>query len=227
MDIRAVRTVWLAIGVAVASAIVPVASGSPETSPRDTRAVTRAKIIQVEVSSRYLGSHDSGLEVTEASSSAVIESFTLLSPDLTEARIVPAARGIYYAICPVGATCPYPARRLARTPATFLPRRLALELALRTFRDTTADVVAVSLPTASFVLFVIERADLADDHLVAAARALRGDPDRSPSPALRALVDRMTRSRIFAFTGLEPTPSGRDSLAAVPLWPDAWPKVPE
>lgn len=224
-----IRTAWTALGVIAASLMsIPVAGGMPgESGTHGAPAVARARTIQVDTSNRYLGSDGTGLEVTEASSSAVIESFTLLSPNLTEARIVPAARGIYYAICPVGATCPYPARRLARTPASFLPRRLALELAVRTFRDTTADVVAVSLPTARFVLFVIERADLADDHLIATARALRGDPDRSPSPALRALVDRVTQSRIFAFVGLEPTPSGRDSLAAVPLWPNARLKVPE
>ena len=223
-----VRTTWAVIGVIAASLLsVPVAAGTPDTGTRESPALVHARTIQGDASSRYLGSHGTGLEVTEASSSAVIESFTLLSPDLTDARIVSAARGIYYAICPVGATCPYPARRLARAPASFLPRRLALELAVRTFRDTTADVVAVSLPTASFVLFVIERGDLADDHLIAAARALRGDPDRSPSPALRALVDRVTRPRIFAFVGLESTPSGRDSLAAVPLWPNAPPKEPE
>jgi hypothetical protein len=78
-----------------------------------------------------------GLAVTEATSTGVVESFTLLTPNLLETRIVSANNGIDDAICPVDATCPYPARRFARPAAELVPRRLALELALRTFLDTT------------------------------------------------------------------------------------------
>ena len=220
MDIRAVRAVWLAIGVAAASAVAPVASGSPETSPRDPLAVALARTIQLEVSNRYRRSRGTGFEVTEASSTGVVESFTLLSAHLTEARSVPADNGVYYAICAVQATCPYPARRFAHSAASLVPRRIALELAVRTFRETSADVVAVSLPTRRFVLFIIERAELGQDALSSLALVLARNPRQSASVALRDLIDRATRPRVYAVMGLEPTPGGRDSLAAVPVWPE-------
>jgi hypothetical protein len=214
------RSVLLTITVAVASlTTVPIAPGSGETAPRDSLAVLQAKAIQHEVTSRYASARG-GLAVAEASSTSVVESFTLLSPGLTETHVVPAHNGIYFAICPVGATCPYPARGLARSAAKLLPRRLALELAVRAFRETSVDVVAVSLPTPRFVLFVIERADLAKDDLSTLAEALSRDPGGSPSGALRELVERVTRPRVFTVIGLEPTASGRDSLAAVPVWLD-------
>lgn len=216
------RAAWLALGVALASiAVVPVASGSRETSPRDALAVTRAKIIQLEVSRRYGGSRGTGLEVTEASSTGVVESFTLLSADLAGTRIVPTDNGVYYAICPVKATCPYPARRFAHAAASIVPRRIALELAVRTFQETSADVVAVSLPTRRFVLFIVERADLEREGLPSLTSELARDRRQSAPTVLRALIERVTRPRVYAVIGLEPTPSGRDTLGAAPVWPAA------
>jgi hypothetical protein len=216
------RGVWPAV-VLVAASIsgAPVASGSPNVSPRDSLAVARAESIRLEISSRYAQSAGRGLEVTEASSTNVVESFTLLSANLIEARIVPADNGVYYAICPVDATCPYPAGRFARSAATFAPRRIALELAARTFQETSADVVAVSLPTRRFVLFIIERAELGQGELSSLAEALARNRRQSTPVALRSLIDRATRPRLYAFIGLEPTPSGRDTFGAVPLWPGA------
>lgn len=110
-----------------------------------------------------------------------------------EERIVPADNGIYYAICPRGARCPYPARRFARPAADFLPRRLALELALRTFLETSADMVAVSLPTPRFVLFIVERDELARDvDMAALAKVLSGDPARRLVASVRGTVDRIS-----------------------------------
>jgi hypothetical protein len=121
------RAVWPAIALVAASiSAAPVALGSPDASPRDSLAVARAEGIRLEVSSQYVQPGGRGLEVTEASSTNVVESFTLLSPDLLGARIVPADNGVYYAICPVAATCPYPAGRVARSAASFVPRRIAL-----------------------------------------------------------------------------------------------------
>ena len=140
--------------------------------------------------------------------------------DLLETRFLPADNGIYYAICPVRATCPYPARRFARPAAELVPRRLALELALRTFLETSADVVAVSLPTPRFILFVVEREELAREvDLSTLAKALDRDPSRALSSSLEVIVDRLTRPRVYVTLGLEPTPSGRDTLVAVPRWP--------
>jgi hypothetical protein len=90
---------------------------------------------------------------------------------------------------------------------------------MRTFAETSADVVAVSLPTRRFTLFIAERDELwrAIDARVLAV-ALRADPPGSTA-ALRALVVELTRSRIFLPIALEPTPAGRDTLTAMPLWP--------
>jgi hypothetical protein len=121
---------------------------------------------------------------------------------------------------PRGARCPYPARRFARPAADFLPRRLALELALRTFLETSATVVAVSLPTPRFILFVVERDELAGEvDMATLAEALSGDPARRLAASLRGTVDRITRARVFVALGLMPTPNGRDSWMGVARWP--------
>jgi hypothetical protein len=216
------RAAWPAIALVAASISgVPIASGSPDASQRDSLAVPRAESIRLEVSSRYARSGNDGLEVTEASSTGVVESFTLLSAHLTEARIVPAGNGVYYSICPVNAECPYPERRFAHSAASFVPRRIALELAVRTFQEMSADVVAISLPTRRFVLIIIERTEFAQDELSSLAKALARSRRQSASVALHRLVDRATRPRVYAVIGLESTPSGRDTLGAVPVWPNA------
>jgi hypothetical protein len=98
--------------------------------------------------------------ITEASSTGVVDSLTLLSRHQPAAmRVVPAAGGVYYAICPARARCPYPGRRAARVRAR-VPRRVALDLALRTFQRTAAGVVVVSLPTSRPALVVLERDDV-------------------------------------------------------------------
>ena len=157
--------------------------------------------------------------MTEASPTGVIESFLLLSADLLELRVVPADNGIHYAICPVRATCPYPGPRWGRPASAFIPRRQALELALRTFLETSATVVSVSLPTPEYVFFLVERDELRGVDMAALAKALGGNPARSPAASLRRTVDEITRPRLFVPLGLEPTPSGRAALGAAPLWP--------
>ena len=207
--------VMLALG-----AFAAAGSASPVASTLEPRSLARAQTIRAELDARYRVVRGRGLAVTEATSTGVVESFTLLTLDLLETRFLPADNGIYYAICPVRATCPYPARRLARPAAELVPRRLALELALRTFLETSADVVAVSLPTPRFIIFVVERDELAREvDLSTLAKAL--DRDLSPPlcSSLEAVVDRLTRARVYVALGLEATPSGRDSLVAVPRWP--------
>jgi hypothetical protein len=230
---RAFATVALAAAAAATVLIPPAAIGgrtadgtslpaatTPPGTAADANAVDLAHRIQAETTARYGRSGRPNLVVTEASSTAVIESFTLLTPALDETRVVPAANGIYFAICPRRATCPNPSRRFARPPSDFLVRRAALELAVRTFADTSADVVAVSLPTRRFILFIAERDELlrAVD-APAATTALAADPAAPPDPALRVLVDQATRPRIFVPVDLEPTPTGRDTVTAIPLWP--------
>jgi hypothetical protein len=175
-------------------------------APATTAALVRARAIGREVDARY-----PGLRVTETSSTAVIESLTLFGGD--EPRVVPADRGIYYAVCPNGATCPYPGR--AAMPATALaPRRVALELALRTFLETSADLVVVSLPTRRFTLLVVER-DSTDFESLTPRMAGHSPADRSEE--LRSLVDAGTLAHLYVPFGLFPTASGRDSLLALPL----------
>ena len=204
----------LAIG-----AFAAAGSASPVASRLEPRSLARARAIRAQLDARYRVVPGRGLAVTEATSTGVLESFTLLSLDLLQTRLVPADNGVYYAICPVGARCPYPARRFARPAAELLPRRLALESALRTFLETSADVVAVSLPTPRFVLFVVEREELAREvDLSVLAKALDRDPSRALSSSLESVVDRLTRPRVYVTLGLEPTPNGRDTLVAVPRW---------
>ena len=210
----------LAVGAAAA---VP-AEASSTASALEPRALARAQAIRGQVDARYRVLPGRKLTVTEATSTGVVESFTLLTPDLLETRLLAADNGIYYAICPVRATCPYPNRRFGRPAADPVPRRLALELALRSFLETSADIVAVSLPTPRFVLFVVERTELAREvDLPALAKALDGDPSRALSASLERVVDRVTRPRLFLFLGLEQTPSGRDTWAGLPRW-TSWSK---
>ena len=195
---------------------------APAVAGVDPGDLTHARAIRSEMTVRYARIRGPRLAVTESSSTGVVESFTLMSPDLLEERILPADNGIYYAICPRGATCPYPARRFQRPEADFLPRRIALELAVRTFLETSADLVAVSLPTRRFVLFIVQRDDLVRTiDLAALARALKVDPARAPTASLQGTVDRITRPRMFVGVDLMPTPSGRESWLGVACWPSS------
>ena len=211
-----VTSAMLAIGALPA----PSADASSTASMLERRSLERAQTIRAQVDARYRALPRRGVAVSEATSTGVAESFALLTPDLLGARFLPADNGIWYAICPVQATCPYPARRFARHAADLLSRRLALELALRTFLQTSVDVVAVSLPTSRFSAFIVERKELAREvDIPALAKALGGDPARALSASLQAAVDRVTRPRVFDFMGLEPAPNGRDSWTGVPRWP--------
>ena len=202
--------------------MLAAASASPArtASTLEPRSLWHAQTIRAELDARYRVRGRGGLAVTEASSTGVVESFTLLTPDLLGTRVLPADNGIYYSVCRVGATCPYPARRFALPAADVRARRLALELAVRTFLETSADVVAVSLPTRRFMALIVEREELARDvDLEAVAKALESDLARPHSQSVQWIVDRLTRPKIYLAAGLEPTPSGRDSWQGRPRWP--------
>jgi len=67
---------------------------------------------------------------------------------------------------------------------------------------------------------VVEREELAREvDLSALAKALDRDPSHPLPSSLEVIVDRVTRPRVYETLGLEPTPSGRDTLVAVPRWP--------
>ena len=194
---------------------------SPSAAALEQKSLARAQAIRSQMDARYRAMPGRGLGVTEASSTGVIESFELLTPDLLETRVLPADNGIWYGTCTRRAVCPYPARRSARPAADLAPRRLALELALRTFLETSVDVVGVSLPTAQFTAFIVERTELAREvDLSTVAEALAGDPSRALAASLARVVDRVTAPRVFEGMGLEPMPSGKDSWVGVPRWPD-------
>lgn len=211
----------LAVTALVATvAIATTAAASASGTTLDPLALEQAQRIRFDITARYVRPGGPQLRVTEASSTGVVESFVLLTASMDEVRVVPADSGIYYAICAVRAECPYPSAKHSRPAANFIPRRQALELALRTFLETSATLVAVSLPTRDFRLFIIEREELAREvDMAALARGLSGNPARAPATSLRRTVDDVTRPRIYVPLGLEPSPSGRDSFAAMPLWP--------
>jgi hypothetical protein len=101
-----------------------------------------------------------------------------------------------------------------------MPRREALELAVRTFLETSADLVVVSLPTARFVLLVLERDDVMGEGDAPALRdALLGDPACAPDARLRGIVDQMTLPRLFAPWALVPISETRETLFAWCLFP--------
>lgn len=211
----------LIAALALFAAVATLATAATASEALEPRSLARAKAIRAQVDARYRVLPDRrGLAVTQATSTGVVESFTLLTPDLLEARFLSADNGIWYAICQVRAICPYPARRFARPAADLLPRRLALELALRTFLETSVDVVAVSLPTPRFIALIVERNELAREvDLRSLAKALGGNPSRALSVSMQGVVDRLTRPRVFLALGLEPTSNGRQSWGGMPLWP--------
>lgn len=119
--------------------------------PADT--LVQAEQVRADVQQRT-----SAFAITEASSTGVVHSLTLVEGASTP-RVVSAANGIYYAICPWGTRCPYPARG-AVSLRKREHRRIALELAVETFRRTAAELVVVSLPSRQPVLLVLQREDV-------------------------------------------------------------------
>jgi hypothetical protein len=201
--------VVIALGTGCAAALAGAAAARP-----DPAVIDRAVAIRADVTARY--SSTQGLVVTEASSTDLVGSLTLWSSDGTSGREVPTARGVYYALCPTRTTCPFPSRKRARPVAAFAPRQAALELALRSFAETTADPVVVSLPTRRWVLLVLERSELA---AIASAAALDAgwDPRVRPPNAIRAAVDELTLRHLYAPFALGTGSDGTDTLAAAQL----------
>jgi len=208
--VLALTSVALAMG---ASAAAPAHSSAtaPALAP-DGR--TRAQAIRAEVNARYRLLPGRKLVVTGATSMGGVPFLALFSHDWLEGRIVPVDNGIHFDICSARARCPYPARWAAWQVAADLPRRQALELALRTFLQTTVNLVVVSLPTAQPVWAIFERADLLAN---IGARAVLDRLASSPAvvdPPLRELVAGLTRPRLFVPAAIGPD----DSIMAVRLF---------
>jgi hypothetical protein len=106
------------------------------------------------------------------------------------------------------------ARRVVRPAAALAPRRVALELAVRTFLKTSADLILVSLPTPRFIVLVFERKAI---DAQAVNLALDPYPAADGCAQLRRIVDAATLPHLRVRFAPAPTPSGRDSLLASPL----------
>jgi hypothetical protein len=194
-----------------ASAAVPAHLSA--TAPATQDALARAQAIRAEVTARYRPLSGRKLVVTNATVMGGDSFLALWNHDWLDGRIVSVNGGIFFDICSARARCPYPARWAAWRVAAFMPRRQALELALRTFLETTVNLVVVSLPTAQPVWAVVERDDLLAN---IDAKAVLDQLASSPAviePPLRELVGRLTRPRLFAPAALGPD----DSVIAVRL----------
>jgi len=196
-------------------AAVP-AHASTTASALEREALTHAQEIRAEVDARYRHVLGRKLAVTEATPTGVVQGITLVIDWLDLPRVVPADNGLYYAICSARARCPYPARSAAWPAVAILPRRQALELALRTCLETSVSLVVVALPTARPVWVVFERDEfLADIDGRAVLDQLEGDPAVVDTPLLE-LVDRLTRPRLFLPLPILPPPD--DTIYAVRLF---------
>lgn len=206
----------LALATLVAAAVAALpAPASATQSGLAPEALTRAGIIRAEVNARYRLVPGRKLVVTEATTTGVVETVTLVTDWLELPRVVPADNGIYFAICSARAKCPYPPRSASWPAAAFLPRRQALELAVRTFLETSANLVVVALPTAKPIWVVFERNEfLAEIDAPAALDQLAPCPTLIDKP-IRDLVDRLTRPRLFLPLPILPPP--RDTIYAVRL----------
>lgn len=163
------------------------------TAAAEPDAFDRARAIAGELGTRYRLEPGRKLAVTEVTSTSVLESLTLIESWVELPRVVPAANGVYFALCTVRVRCPYPPPRAAWSVGAPLPRALALELAVRTLLETTLDVVVVALPTARPVWFVLERGEL---------EAIRPGYDA-------------TSSRLYIPLWLDPVSATRETLVAV------------
>jgi hypothetical protein len=187
----------------------------PSTASLEPDALARARVIRAEVDARYRRIPGRKLVVTEATSAGVVSTFTLIADWLEPPRVVSADNGVYYAICPHRATCPYPPRSSAWPAGAFLPRRQALELALRTFLETSATLVVVALPTGTPIWVVFERDDLLTTIDAASViERLAGRPAVG-DPALRDLVGRVTQPLLFRPLPVLPPPD--ETIYAVRL----------
>lgn len=192
------RRFALALAALTAAAVAAIQAG-PSTGAVavEPELLAEARVIRTEVNARYRSLPGRKVVVREATSTGVVPSLTLVTDWLQSGHVIPADNGVYFSLCSPRATCPYPARSAAWPDRAFLPRRLALELALRTLAQTSVDLVVISLPTASPVWVVVERGDLLPSlELPTALHRLMSHPAVN-DPQLVELVDRITMPRLF------------------------------
>jgi hypothetical protein len=201
-SIRAAVVVLVA--VLVWSAAPQRADGSrpgtalPATGGQQAPVLEESRRIAREVEQSHRG-NGARLLVAEVAAMFVVETVELMPGLARPGRSVPAANGIYFAICK-RSPCALQRHDLSRERA-LMARRAAVELALRTLEETTADLVVVALPRRwrATILLVLTRDDV----------QARGD----------AGLDDTARRHLYIHGGLVPYSSTRDSLLAFPLEP--------
>lgn len=190
----------------LASASVAAADPSPE-------ALEQAARISVDTGLRYHDAADTGrtLWVGDPASMGIVETLTLVTSEWELLRVVPANNGIYYPLCnrrDLGGTCGYPVTGGAWQLRAFRPRMMAFELAVRTFQETTADLVVVALPTATPAWVIFERDDFYS--LIDPGTLWRQIliPVYRLQDRFSGLVDRFTIPRLYRPLPLLPPPPG-------------------
>lgn len=202
-------------------AVVSLSHAAPPTSDGASVTLERAQAIRTDARARMQHLSGAPLRLGAPTTTDGLEAFMLLSQDLLGQRFVAAGNGVWYSICARSGPCAAPARRLTRPAADQVPRRLALELAVQTFLETDAPVVAVSLPTPRVVVVILVRDELARGaDLDSLAPRLRRQPLHvAPSAGLRDLVDTLTRPRTYLYLGPETGPNGGPAWGGMPRWP--------
>ena len=210
----------IALGLLLASiacTTAATAGASSSAAELQPQTLVRAKAIRTQVNARYRRLPGRKLAVTEVTSTAVVDSLSLIADPLEPPRVVAAGNGIYFALCSVGATCPLPARSATWAPSAFRPRRQALELAVRAFSETSVSLVVVALPTWSPTWIVFERDALSAEIGSPLREQLAAHPGFADA-ALRAAVDRLTLGQTFVPIGIEEVAPGRETIVAVTLF---------
>lgn len=175
----------------------------------------RAKGITRQVESRDHPAAVRRIDVTDVSLTLVVASIELGANGSQPARSIPADSGVHFAVCPLGTTmCAASGPGVSRLAAS-AALRVGLELALRTFLETQATLVVVSLPRAEgrSTALVFERSFLRGIDADALLRQLGEEAtgaDRLDDVAGRHLV---------VLLGLGSYSPTRDSLLTVPVSP--------
>jgi hypothetical protein len=218
LPIAASAAVLVALGFLATASL---SRAAPPTSESPDPRLARAQAIRAGAHARMQRLPGAELRLGAPTTTDEIEAFMLLSEDLLGQRFVAAGNGVWYSICARRGPCVAPAPGLARSAADHVARRLALELAVRTFLETDAPVVAVSLPTSRVVVVVLVRDELAREaELDSLASRLRRQPLHvAPSAGLRDLVDTLTRPRTYLYLGPETGPNGGPVWGGMPRWP--------
>jgi len=153
------------------------------------------------------------IDVTDVSLTLVVASVELGASGAQPGRTIPADRGVHFAVCPAGTVSCATAERRNTPRAVPAAGRIGLELALRTFLETSASLVVVSLPRAERrpTALVFERSFLRGIDADALLRQLGEDATAGDR------LDRVARRHLVALAGLASYSQTRDSLLAVPL----------